>query len=108
MVRERQPSPSKAFNTPERRVSLLDYSQQAAANTADGHPQGLCKWERKKNHIFKDELLRNFNITGVLSSQWCESSFTHETDAVMISYTRLTEDQLRFSRIIFHADSLVQ
>lgn len=45
-VWQKQPSPSKAFNTPERRASLLDYSQQAAANTADGHPQGLHKWEK--------------------------------------------------------------
>ena len=49
-VWQKQPSPSKAFNTPERRESLLDYSQQAAANTADGHPQGLRKWEEKHAH----------------------------------------------------------
>lgn len=36
-------SPCKALNTPERRAALLDYSQQAVANTADSHPRDLCK-----------------------------------------------------------------
>lgn len=105
-VWQRQPSPSKAFNTSERRAALLDYSQQAAANTADGHPQGLCKWEKKKN--LKDQQLRNFNINNDKQSVGWIIIYT-ETDnpVVMLCYTSLWRKINWVISVTFSADSLI-